>query len=393
MFLCHVACYDRFMQMMIYCLMHCVTFGDDANQIWKNWRWSTYCDIFVYDCVEQKIDWNASHMQCSDMVSLQCGSSRVFSDVMTDWISCDSVNTCTVSLQCGSSHVFSDVMTDWISCDSVNTCTVSLQCGSSHAVLNDPDPLRGLRWFWGSNPTGVRTGHPQSPLNAVQPRSTAGRHHVPLQTYHTGGLQISWKWTLFGRDPRPAYLLFVHFPYALACGPPSRLPAVRPFPIRFGNAVPHPAYLLFVHFPYALACGPLSRLPAIRPFPIHFGMRTPVPLTCHLSISHPGQHVDHYMATPRPTNLLFVRLPTKVTKWPLDHCWPIHGHAPVPQTYYLFAYLLKWQWSLDHCWPLPRPPVPRTYYLSAYLLKWQNDHCPALGPPLSHEPTICPLSY
>ncbi len=192
--------------------------------------------------------------------------------------------------------------------------------GSDTVRPSDPDPLRGLRWFWGSNPTGVRTGHPQSqsPLNAVQPRSTAGRHHVPLQAYHTGGLpiQISWKWTLFGRDPRPAYLLFVHFPYALACGPPSRLPAVRPFPIRFGmrspvpltccssishtlwHAVPHPAYLLFVHFPYALACGPPSRLPAIRPFPIHFGMRTPVPLTCHLSISHPGQHVDHYMATP-----------------------------------------------------------------------------------------------
>ncbi len=55
MFLCHVACYDRFMQMMIYCLMHCVTFGDDANQIWKNWRWSTYCDIFVWLCRAE--DW------------------------------------------------------------------------------------------------------------------------------------------------------------------------------------------------------------------------------------------------------------------------------------------------------------------------------------------------
>ncbi len=31
MFLCHVACYDRFIQIIFYCLMHyCVTFGEDA---------------------------------------------------------------------------------------------------------------------------------------------------------------------------------------------------------------------------------------------------------------------------------------------------------------------------------------------------------------------------
>ncbi len=39
--------------------------------------------------------------------------------------------------------------------------------------------------------------------------------------------------------------------------------------------------------------GPPSRLPAICPFPIRFGTRTPVPLTCHFLISHPGQHADH----------------------------------------------------------------------------------------------------
>jgi len=97
---------------------------------WKCWiwRWTTYCDCILYDCVEQMTVWNSSHMQCSDTVSLQCGSSCVFSGLLTHWISCRSVNTCKVSLQCGSSGVFSDVLIDWISCCSVNTCKVSLQC-------------------------------------------------------------------------------------------------------------------------------------------------------------------------------------------------------------------------------------------------------------------------
>ncbi len=88
-------------------------------------------------------------------------------------------------------------------------------------------------------------------------------------------------------------------------GPPSRLPAIRPFPILW-HADPRPAYLLFVHFPYALACGPPSRLPAIRPFPIRFGMRTPVPLTCYSSISHTLWHAD-----PRPAYLPFVHFPSR----------------------------------------------------------------------------------
>ncbi len=35
-----------------------------------------------------------------------------------------------------SSHVFSDVLTDLMSCHSVNTCEVSLPCKSSCAILN-----------------------------------------------------------------------------------------------------------------------------------------------------------------------------------------------------------------------------------------------------------------
>ncbi len=111
---------------------------------------------------------------------------------------------------------------------------------------------------------------------------------------------------------------------AFRARPPSRLPAIRPFPIHFGmrtpvpltccssishtlwHAVPRPAYLLFVHFPYALACGPPSRLPAIRPFPIRFGMRTPVPLTCYSSISHTLWHAD-----PCSTYLPFVHFPSR----------------------------------------------------------------------------------
>ncbi len=108
-------------------------------------------------------------------------------------------------------------------------------------------------------------------VNAVQPCSTSVRKQVPLQGYCIGGLpiQISCKWMLFGRDPSPAYLPFVHFPSRSAC-------------------------------------------------------------------------------------------------WPL----------------------------LTTTWPRP---IPRTYYLSAYLLKWQNvslttdDHY--MVPPPSHEPTICPLTF
>jgi len=108
------------------------------HQTWKYWiwRWSTYCESFLYAWVEKMNVCNSSCMQCSDTVSLQCGSSRVISEILTDWISCRSVNTCKVSLQCESSHVFLGFLTDWISCRSVNTCKVSLQCGSSRVVSN-----------------------------------------------------------------------------------------------------------------------------------------------------------------------------------------------------------------------------------------------------------------
>ncbi len=190
--------------------------------------------------------------------------------------------------------------------------------------------------------------------------------------------------TLWHADPRPAYLPFVHFPSRSACWPLLTTTWPRPYPTN----------LLFVHLPTKVTKLPLDHCwPLPRP-------RDPPP--------------------PHPTNLLFVRLPTKVSEWPLDHCWPLHGHAPHP-TNLLFVRLPTkvTEWSLDHWWPLPRPrdppphptnllfvrlptkvsewpldhcwslhghaPVPQTYYLSAYLLKWQNDplttadHCPALG--------------
>ncbi len=72
----------------------------------------------------------------------------------------------------------------------------------------------------------------------------------------------------------------------------SRLLAICPYSIRFGTWTPVPlachfsishtlwyadarlAYLPFVHFPHALARGPPSCLPAICPFPIQVSMLT-----------------------------------------------------------------------------------------------------------------------
>ncbi len=51
---------------------------------------------------------------------------------------CRTDHMCVVSLQCGSFHVFSELMTDRISCHSVNTYKVSLQCESSH-VFRAPE--------------------------------------------------------------------------------------------------------------------------------------------------------------------------------------------------------------------------------------------------------------
>ncbi len=87
-----------------YFIAWCIIVSHLERMQHQTWRWSTYCECFLYDCVEKKIDWNSSHMQCSDTVSLQCESSHVFSGLLTDWISCHSVNTCKVSLQCESSH-------------------------------------------------------------------------------------------------------------------------------------------------------------------------------------------------------------------------------------------------------------------------------------------------
>ncbi len=71
------------------------------------------------------------------VVSLQCGSFHVFSELMTDLVT---VWTHKVSLQCESSHVFSGLLSDCISCRSINTYKVFLQCVPSHVfsgVLSD----------------------------------------------------------------------------------------------------------------------------------------------------------------------------------------------------------------------------------------------------------------
>ncbi len=106
----------------------------------------------------------------------------------------------------------------------------------------------------------------------------------------------------------------------------------------------------------AFQAGPPSRLPAIRPFPIRFGMRTPVPLTCYSSISHTLWHAD-----PRPAYLLFVHFPYALA------CGP---RPPIPRTYYLSAYLLKCQndplTTADHYMATPPSHKPT---ICPYLLK------------------------
>ncbi len=84
------------------------------------------------------IEWNSSRMQCSDTVSLQCGSSHVISSLLTDWISCRSVNTCKVSLQCGI-----------LSCFQVSWQTESLVAvWTLVRFLSSVNPLVCFQVFW-----------------------------------------------------------------------------------------------------------------------------------------------------------------------------------------------------------------------------------------------------
>ncbi len=73
---------------------------------------STYGVCFLYEYIKLMDDGNSSRMWCSDTVSLQCESSRVISDVLTDRISCRRMNTQTVSFQCEFSRVISGLLTD-----------------------------------------------------------------------------------------------------------------------------------------------------------------------------------------------------------------------------------------------------------------------------------------
>ncbi len=58
---------------------------------------STYGVCFLYEYIKLMDDGNSSRMWCSDKVSLQCESSHVISDVLTDRISCRRMNTQMVS--------------------------------------------------------------------------------------------------------------------------------------------------------------------------------------------------------------------------------------------------------------------------------------------------------